>query len=107
VGSIIRETLLKPVQGTLDGKTVWMPAFEAVLLGQMKEAMAGDKRSVTTVLKIATQHRDMETNDTAVGEAGEADPSVSLEEVDIDVLQHFADLVREGSWTPEREGDGS
>lgn len=99
IDTIMQEALFQSVQITRGGRKVTVTAFEALLMRMMKGALEGDARSTTNLLKIATilqanQHRSAAASDT---DEGAATPERPLEEVDREVLKHFAEMVRDGS----------
>ncbi len=106
IDTIMREALYQTVQITRDGKTVRVPAFMALLLRVMKGGLEGDPRSTASVLKIAMLLHDIQSRQAAQGDDGDAGASAPLEEVDKEVLRHFAELVRDGGFG-EDGGEGS
>lgn len=105
IDTIMREALYQTVQITRDGKTVRVPAFEALLLRLMKGGLEGDPRSTASLLKIATLLHDIQSRQAAQGDDGDAGASAPLEEVDKEVLRHFAELIRDGAFD-EDGGEG-
>lgn len=105
IDTIMREALYQTVQITRDGKTVRVPAFMALLLRVMKGGLEGDPHSTASVLKIAMLLHDIQSRQAAQGDDGDAGASAPLEEVDKEVLRHFAELVRDGG-VGEDGGEG-
>tara|TARA_Y100000815_G_scaffold74668_1_gene63475 strand:- start:171 stop:590 length:420 start_codon:yes stop_codon:yes gene_type:complete len=92
LSSIIEATLFGPVQVTVGGRPMKVPAFEAVMMRLVRKALEGDLRAMEKVMKLLPLAQAM-MDARAEGEA----PSEAVDlKRDVELLAEFQRMLADG-----------
>ena len=97
LSTILSEVVFKKVRITEGGRTREIPAIQAVLLGQLQSALAGDHRAADKMIRLIPQVSAILAEE-ATADAASAAPRQN----DTEVLEEFVRMIREA----EAMGEG-
>jgi hypothetical protein len=102
IQTIIKDTLFSPMSIRENGRARTVPKLEAFTMLMMKEALRGDAAAANRLLRLLPLVAKVQAAPDADNQSEERDDSgPAHRELEREMLQHFVEMVKDGTFDPD------